>query len=93
MKILCIEDGSVDLDALLDKKEWRDDKVIVYRQGSRPPFVVEITENCNYERCWNELKAHLENLQEVSTAEKKMCIINILSAMDKILMKNTKKDN
>lgn len=44
MKILCVEDGSVDIDNLPNRKEWRDDKVLVYRQGSNPPFVLEISE-------------------------------------------------
>lgn len=41
MKILCVEDGSVDIDAL-ENGELRDGKVLVYRQGSKPPFVLEI---------------------------------------------------
>ena len=42
MKILCVEDGSVDLESFDGK--FRDDKVLVYRQGSKPPFVLEITQ-------------------------------------------------
>lgn len=41
MKILCVEDGSVDIDAI-ENGELRDGKVLVYRQGSKPPFVLEI---------------------------------------------------
>lgn len=41
MKILCVEDGSVDLDAL-EEEPLRDGKVLVYRQGSKPPFILEI---------------------------------------------------
>ena len=41
MKILCVEDGSVDIDAL-ENGELRDGKVLVYRQGSKPPFILEI---------------------------------------------------
>lgn len=41
MKILCVEDGSVDIDPL-ENGELRDGKVLVYRQGSKPPFVLEI---------------------------------------------------
>lgn len=44
MKILCVEDGSVDVDDLPNRKEWRDDKILVYRQGARQPFVLEISE-------------------------------------------------
>ena len=41
MKILCVEDGSVDIDAL-ENGELGDGKVLVYRQGSKPPFILEI---------------------------------------------------
>ena len=53
MKILCVEDGSIDIDAL-KKEPLRDGKVLVYRQGSKPPFILEIpnepkaiTEKCS----------------------------------------------
>ena len=59
MKILCIEDGSVDIDNLPNRKEWRDDKVLVYRQGSTPPFVLEINEEYNYQKFWNLLKSQI----------------------------------
>ena len=54
MKILCVEDGSVDIDAL-ENGELRDGKVLVYRQGSKPPFVLEIPNN-NTPRILIELK-------------------------------------
>lgn len=62
MKILCVEDGSVDIDAL-ENGELRDGKVLVYRQGSKPPFVLDIP-NTNIPRVLKELKeiqAKLEN--------------------------------
>ena len=40
MKILCIEDGSVDLEAL-QNDGLTDGKVLVYRQGSVPPYILE----------------------------------------------------
>ena len=43
MKILCVEDGSVDLDAP-EKEPLRNGKVLVYRQGATPPYVVELTD-------------------------------------------------
>lgn len=43
MKILCVEDGSVDLDAL-EREPLRDGKVLVYRQGATPPYVMELTD-------------------------------------------------
>lgn len=54
MKILCVEDGSVDIDAL-ENGELRDGKVLVYRQGSKPPFVLDIPNN-NMPRVLKELK-------------------------------------
>lgn len=54
MKILCVEDGSVDIDAL-ENGELRDGKVLVYRQGSKPPFVLDIPNN-NIARVLKELK-------------------------------------
>ena len=56
MKILCVEDGSVDLDNLPSRKEWRDDKVLVYRKGSIPPYVLEITEESRVKDILLELK-------------------------------------
>lgn len=62
MKILCVEDGSVDIDAL-ENGELRDGKVLIYRQGSQPPFVLDIPDN-NIPRVLKELeevKSMLEN--------------------------------
>lgn len=62
MKILCVEDGSVDIDAL-ENGELRDGKVLVYRQGSKPPFVLDLPNN-NLPRVLKELEeiqAMLEN--------------------------------
>lgn len=46
MKILCVEDGSVDLNTL-EEEPLRDGKVLVYRQGSKPPFVLDIPNEPN----------------------------------------------
>ena len=59
MKILCVEDGSVDIDAL-ENGELRDGKVLVYRSGARPPFVLEISEEYNYQRFWKMLKNQMD---------------------------------
>lgn len=40
MKILCIEDGSVDIDKL-EQEGLKDGKILVYRQGSKPPYTLE----------------------------------------------------
>lgn len=62
MKILCVEDGSVDIDAI-ENRGLRDGKVLVYKQGSKPPFVLDIPNN-NISIVLKELKeirARLEN--------------------------------
>lgn len=60
MKILCVEDGSIDVDNLPNMREWREDKVLVYRQGSKPPFVLEIEDftlsKDKFVVKWNEIK-------------------------------------
>ena len=46
MKILCLEDGSVDLEEVANLK---DGDILVYRQGSTPPKVIEISKTDNYQ--------------------------------------------
>lgn len=41
INILCVEDGSVDIDTLREDG-LHDGKILVYRQGARPPFVLTI---------------------------------------------------
>lgn len=43
MRILCVEDGSVDIDALEEEAEngKLNDKILVYRQGSNPPYLID----------------------------------------------------
>lgn len=60
MRILCVEDGSVDIDAL-ENGELRDGKVLVYRQGARMPFVLELPEfKDNWKEKWDKLRAYVE---------------------------------
>ena len=42
-KFMFVEDGSVDIDYLIEELDTKnpDIKVIVYRQGSKPPFIIE----------------------------------------------------
>lgn len=53
MKILCVEDGSVDLDAL-EEELSKDVKILVYRNGATLPFILEL----------NDTDAKLEELKE-----------------------------
>lgn len=41
MKILCVEDGSVDIEKI-ENNGLKDGQVLVYRQGARVPFVLEL---------------------------------------------------
>ena len=61
MKILCVEDGSVDIDAI-ENGELKDGKCLVYRQGARPPYLLEIDDQSlvkiirSYEKKWDKVK-------------------------------------
>lgn len=41
IEILCVEDGSVDLDEL-SENGLQDGKILVYRQGAKPPYVLKL---------------------------------------------------
>lgn len=63
MKILCVEDGSVDID-ILESEGLKDGQILVYRQGARPPFVLSL-DNEYYDDKWHKLKELLEkDIQE-----------------------------
>ena len=84
MKILCVEDGSVDLENLPDRKEWRDDKVLVYRQGSRPPFVLEISEEYNYQRFWKILRNQMDIALKNASGNGRLYFDNFIKTMELI---------
>lgn len=46
MKILCVEDGSVDIDNL-EENGLQDGGILVYRQGAEKPYVLEIDDDFN----------------------------------------------
>lgn len=63
MRILCVEDGSVDIDAL-ENGELKDGQVLVYRQGSKPPFILEVPDSYTemYQKflyVWEQLKEYV----------------------------------
>jgi len=41
MKILCVEDGSVDIDKI-EEEGLKDSGILVYRQGAKLPIVLEV---------------------------------------------------
>lgn len=83
MKILCIEDGSVDTDAL-ENGELRDGKVLVYRQGSKPPFVLEINEEYNYQMFWKILKNQINIAMENASGNGRHYFENFIKTMELI---------
>lgn len=83
MKILCVEDGSVDLDAL-EEEPLRDGKVLVYRQGSKAPFVLEISEEYNYQKFWGILKNQINIALEKSSGNCRHCFENFIKIMELI---------
>lgn len=60
MKILCVEDGSIDLDAI-ENEDMKDGKILVYKQGAKPPFVLDIPESKHYKEMWEYLKEDINN--------------------------------
>lgn len=56
MKILCVENGSVDIDNRFET-DLISGKVLIYRQGAKPPYVLDIdTPDFVYKKMWEELK-------------------------------------
>ena len=49
MKILCVEDGSIDIEKV-EIEGLKDGDILVYRQGSNKPYVLEIDDNFNVEK-------------------------------------------
>lgn len=63
INLLCVEDGSVDMDTL--EEGLHDGKVVVYRQGAKPPFVLEINKSSDvYYNKWEKLKRSYVDLLE-----------------------------
>lgn len=67
MKILCVEDGSVDLDEL-EESGLQDGKILVYRQGARPPYILEFKDNKEgiSKDKWEELKSYVKKGKDTS---------------------------
>lgn len=62
MKILCVEDGSVDVDAI-QNGDMRDGKVLVYKKGAEKPFVLDVPVSEGvFEKMWEELNRQCDGL-------------------------------
>lgn len=70
MKILCVEDGSVDIESF-DIESFETDlkngKVLLYRQGAKPPYVLDIdAPDFVYKEMWEKLKSNYSNVWNYS---------------------------
>lgn len=83
MKILCVEDGSVDLNAL-EEEPLRDGKVLVYKQGSKSPFVLEIGEGYTYKKFWEILKSQINITIENAPSSVRHYFVDFLKTMELI---------
>lgn len=62
MKILCIEDGSVDIDKL--EYDLKERGIIQYRQGSTPPYVLDMGDN-NIKKLREWVEAEISYLKSI----------------------------
>ena len=78
MKILCVEDGSVDLNAL-EKEPLRDGSVLVYRQGATPPYVLELTDTNA-----NAIKELREVQNQLATNDRLQCLNYVVNRIKEL---------
>lgn len=70
INILCVEDGSVDVESLKDEG-LHDGKVLIYRQGATPPFVLKLkTDDGEFKSEQN--KVAVEKLEELKLKLRKL---------------------
>ena len=87
INLLCVEDGSVDIDDL--EEGLHDGKVVVYRQGAKPPFVLEINKSSDvYYNKWEKLKnlyeTHLKDRSPYMSVTVVDTIRQVLNTMKEI---------
>jgi hypothetical protein len=88
MKILCVEDGSVDLDAL-EREPLRDGKILVYRQGATLPYVLELNDNdAKLEELLERRAFAVRELKEIQTQlvrnNKRKCLDYIVNRIKEL---------
>lgn len=60
MKILVVEDGSIDVDSIESDGGLTEGSILVYRQGSEKPFVLDVpASEGTYKKMWLELKKEI----------------------------------
>ena len=78
MKILCVEDGSVDLNAL-EEEPLRDGKILVYRQGATRQYVVELTDTNA-----NAIKELREVQNQLATNDRTQCLNYVVNRIKEL---------
>jgi hypothetical protein len=84
INLLCVEDGSVDIDSL--EEGLHDGKVVVYRQGAKPPFVLEINKSSDvYYNKWEKLKSfYTDMVKERKPWMNEMALHTIMQVLDRM---------
>ena len=81
MKVLCVEDGSVNIDTI-EGGQLSDGKVLVYKQGAQKPFILDIPDNYANSTTIKELEELKTRLQAVINALKQDRVLDRLSLPD-----------
>lgn len=83
MKILCVEDGSVDLNTL--EEPLRDNKVLVYRRGATPPYVLELNYDTKRKSCLNYVIKELKEIQtRISIKDREDCLNYVINRIKEL---------
>ena len=84
IQVICVEDGSVDIEEL---QNIQDGKVLVYRQGARPPFILEIEKPT--EETTIDMRAFVVDIEQLIVRFMRSCdksVVNtIIAEYEKIL--------
>ena len=84
IQVICVEDGSVDIEEL---QNIQDGKVLVYRQGARPPFILEIEKQTKETTI--EMRAFVVDIEQLMVRFMRSCdksVVNtIIAEYEKIL--------
>ena len=70
MKILCVEDGSVDIEAI-ENGELAMSKVLVFKQGATPPYVIEVDDKLGTVVLTSERYYELEKMADNYVSQNK----------------------
>jgi hypothetical protein len=80
INILCVEDGSVDVESLEDEG-LHDGKVLIYRQGATPPFVLKLkTDDGEFKS--EQSKVAVEKLEELFKKVRQVVIVTDVDNTD-----------